>query len=100
MSLVIRRVISPPYCGWPRLSHQFPVVAVVVVVGLVVVAVVVVVVVAGVTVVFVPWVVVLAHDAITSDITMRHVNNNQIAPFFIQTSLYFSIAYFCRIILI
>jgi len=24
ISWLIRRVIVPPYCGWPRLSHQFP----------------------------------------------------------------------------
>jgi hypothetical protein len=72
----IASTISPPYCGLPRLSHQFPVVVVVVVIGGAV-AVVVVVVDVGVDVVEVP------QDAKTSDVTMRQVNTIQIAPLFI-----------------
>ena len=33
MSWLTRRVIVPPYCGVPSLSHQFPVVVIVVVVA-------------------------------------------------------------------
>jgi 1-acyl-sn-glycerol-3-phosphate acyltransferase len=85
-------VIVPPYCGLPRLSHQFPVVAVVIEVGWVVVVEVgwvIVVEVGWVIVVVVPTVdvvalvVVLAQDAKTSDVTMRQVNTIQIAPLFI-----------------
>jgi len=93
--VLIRRVIVPPYCGVPRLSHQFPVTAVVVavvVVGVVVLVVVVVVVVLVVVVVVDVGVevdvVVLLHDAKTSDVTMRQVSNPQIIPLFIQISFF------------
>jgi hypothetical protein len=88
----------PPYCGVPRLSHQFPVlvvvaetvvavdvvdigadVEVVVVIAVDVVAVLVEVV--GVTVVDV--VVELLHDASNNDITRRKDNDAKIIPFFI-----------------
>jgi hypothetical protein len=93
---LIRRVIVPPYCGVPRVSHQFPVAAVVVavvVVGVVIWVVVVVVVVLVVVVVVVDVgvevdVVVLLHDAKTIDVTMRQVSNPQIIPFFIQISFF------------
>jgi hypothetical protein len=93
--VLIRRVIVPPYCGVPRVSHQFPVAAVVVavvVVGTVVLAVVVVVVLVVVVCVGVEVdVVVLLHDAKTSDATTRQVSSIQVIPFFIQTSIYFRI---------
>ena len=91
-------VSVPPYCGVPRLSHQFPVevavtavvTAVVDVVDVVVcrlVVVVVVVVAAGVVeVVEVVEVVVVdfeEQDANTSDVTIRQVSTIQITPFFI-----------------
>jgi hypothetical protein len=81
---------SPPDCGVPSESHQFPVgvVVVEVVVGVVVVVVLVVVVVVLVVVVVDVGVVVvdLEQDAKTIDVTMRQVNIIQMAPFFIQTS--------------
>jgi len=98
MLVLIAKVSEPPYCGVPRISHQFPValvVVAVVVVGVVVVVVVLVVVVVVVVVVLVVDVgievdvVVLLHDAKTSDVTMRKVSNAQIIPLFIQTSIYF-----------
>jgi hypothetical protein len=100
--VLIRRVIVPPYCGVPRLSHQFPVTAVVVavvVVGVVVLVVVVVVVLVVVLVVVVVVVlvvdvgievdvVVLLHEAKTIDVTTRKVSNPQIIPLFIQISFF------------
>jgi len=93
--VLIRSVIVPPYCGVPRVSHQFPVAAVVVavvVVGVVIWVVVVVVVVLVVVVVVCVGVevdvVVLLHDAKTIDVTMRQVSNPQIIPFFIQISFF------------
>jgi hypothetical protein len=99
MSLLLQRVIVPPYCGVPRLSHQFPVL---VVVALTVTAVVVVDItgvevvaeVTGVDVVVIADVidvvvdveedvVDVAQDANTRDTTMRQVNTIQIALFFI-----------------
>jgi hypothetical protein len=87
----------PPYCGLPRLSHQFPppeVVAGFVDVGAVLLVVVrgaVVlgeeVVIAGAVEVEVDVVEVL-QDARTSDITMRPVSAIQIVPLFIQSSCY------------
>ena len=88
-------VSVPPYCGVPRLSHQFPVevavtavvTAVVDVVDVVVCRlVVVVVVVAAAGVVEVVEVVVVdfeEQDAKTSDVTIRQVSTIQITPFFI-----------------
>ena len=94
MSLFILRVIVPPYCGIPSLSHQFPVAAEVdtmVVDGLgdvteewtddVVVIVVDVIVELGAD-----DVVAVAQDAKISDVAMRQVISRQIAPLFIQTS--------------
>jgi hypothetical protein len=87
-------VIVPPYLGLPRLSHQFPVVAVVVVVAVVDVTVfvgdiiveVAVVVDAEVgCVVFVADVDVLQEDK-TSDVNIRPVRTVQIAPFFTHIS--------------
>jgi hypothetical protein len=89
-------VIVPPYLGVPRLSHQFPVEAVVVVtveavevvdVGIItaVVEVVVVAVAVDVTVVGVLVVVDEEQDASTSDITIRQVNTIQITfPFMLS----------------
>ena len=104
---LVERTISPPYCGLPRLSHQFPVVAVVVVlvvdvggaVVVVVVLVVVVVVVVDFDVVVVVDVV-LVQDTKTSDITMRQVSAIQIVPLFIHTSFIFirlmrKVSYIC-----
>jgi hypothetical protein len=96
MSVLIAKIIVPPYCGVPRLSHQFPVTAVVVavvVVGVVVLGVVVVVLLVVVVVCVGVEVdeVVLLHDAKTSDATTRQVTNIQVIPFFIQTSIYFRI---------
>jgi hypothetical protein len=96
MFVAEKSVNVPPYVGLPRLSHQFPVTAVVVEVevgGAVVVVVVVVVVFVVVAVlvgadVDVVVVVVLLQDAKTIDVTMRQVSAIQIAPFFIHTSLY------------
>jgi hypothetical protein len=89
-------VIVPPYCGVPRLSHQLPLVAVVVFTGVVVdvdtAAVVVVVVVCVVVVALVVVCVVAAvvveelQDAKTKDVAIRKVSNIQIAPLFIWTS--------------
>jgi len=91
-----RKVIVPPYCGLPSLSHQFPVVTVdfeVAIVGTVV----------GVTVIFevevevdaggsVGVVTVVAVDVLqeakTSDIAIRQVSTIQIIPLFIQTSFF------------
>jgi len=90
MFVLIRRVMVPPYCGFPRMSHQFPVFVVVVVVGLRVGVEVDVVrdvgvdVDVGVTADF--WVDVVvdaAQDARTSDITIRQISNTQITLFFI-----------------
>jgi len=94
--LLLQRVIIPPYCGVPRVSHQFPVL---VVVALTVTAVVVVdisavevvaevtgfdvVVRADVVVDVEEDVVDVAQDANTRDTTMRQVNIIQITPFFI-----------------
>jgi hypothetical protein len=87
----------PPYCGVPRLSHQFPVVTVVVVLVVETGVVVVVVVVVFVVVVVLPGevdidvvgVVVSLQDAKTIDITMRQVSAIQIVPLFIHTSFIF-----------
>jgi hypothetical protein len=87
--LFVGRVSVPPYCGVPNLSHQFPVVALVAVVVVIWVALVVLV--RGVEVieeVIVVDVVVdvfvdVEQDAKTSEMTMKLVNDNQIAPFFI-----------------
>jgi hypothetical protein len=92
---LIRRTAVPPYCGFPRLSHQLPVREVVVdfVVGTVVDAVravgltTVVDVVVCVCVVVVPGVDVV-QDTKTSDVTMRQVSIIQIVPFFILSSCY------------
>jgi len=90
--LAIVMVSVPPYCGTPSLSHQCPVlavvVAVVVVTGAVVVVFVVVVVAIEVEVAVEVVVVVLAQDARASDVTMRQVSSIQIDPFFI-TLLFF-----------
>jgi len=81
-------VIAPPYCGTPRLFHQFPVEVVVAAVVTTAVDVVevgviaVVVEVVGVFVVVGAVVVVEEQDANTSDVTMRQVSAIQIAPFF------------------
>jgi hypothetical protein len=88
MSVLIAKIIAPPYCGVPRLSHQFPVTAVVVVavvvVGAVVLAVVVVLVLVVVVCVGVEVdAVVLLHDAKTSDATTRQVSSIHVIPFFI-----------------
>jgi hypothetical protein len=94
MSVLTRKVISPPYCGVPNLSHQCP--AAVVVVGAVVLAAVVVVLVVVVLVVVVVFVVVEVEDAVfvvqdakTRDVTIRQVSNIQVIPLFMQTSFYF-----------
>ena len=85
----------PPYCGVPRLSHQFPLAVVVVVFTEVVVVVVVEdavgvlvvdVVFVGVEVGVEVWVDVL-QDAKTKDATIRKVSTIQIVPFFNETSL-------------
>ena len=92
-----RRVIVPPYCGLPRLSHQFPLAVVVVgvLVGVLVdvVEVLVVVVVFVVVVVDVgeEVVVFVAQDAKIRDAAIRQVSKIQIVPRFMQTSLYFGI---------
>jgi hypothetical protein len=96
MSELIAAVIVPPYCGVPRLSHQFPVEvvdAVVVTVALDVVEVeaiveVLVVVITGVVVVVVGIVVELVvvdeeQDANTSDVTIRMISAIQVTPLFI-----------------
>ena len=90
ISLFVRRLSSPPYCGVPSLSHHFPW-AVEVVVDLVVdgcpvvvVVVVVVLVTAGVVELVVVVVVVeVVQEAKTSDVRMRQVNAVQMAPLFI-----------------
>ena len=97
ISACSRRVKTPPYCGVPRLSHQFPVT--VVVVGVVVVtAVMVAVVVVGVVEIEVLVVVVtnvivdvadLVQDAKTRDVITRKVSTIQPIPLFIQTPLLF-----------
>ena len=79
---------SPPYCGVPSLSHQFPVVTVVAVVVLVVVIVLVVVVVVLVVLdivvdAVVDVVVFVAQDAKTRDVTRKQVSAIQMAPPFI-----------------
>jgi hypothetical protein len=94
ISLFIRRVIVPPYCGVPRLSHQLPVVEVVV--GFIEVCAILVVV-SGGAVVLVEAVLTgvvdvdvvddLQDDKI-SDITMRQVSIIQIIPLFISSSYY------------
>jgi len=92
-------VIVSPYCGLPKLSHQFPVTAVVVaviVVGVVVVVLVLVVlvgedVVVSVDVVVdvgVDVVVLVIQDAKTRDATMRQLSAIQITPLFILISFY------------
>jgi hypothetical protein len=93
--VVIRRVIVPPYCGVPSLSHQFPVVLTVVVVGLVedivawliveVVVLVVLVEILGVVDV-VDVEVELVHDTKIIDITMRQVSSNSNVLLFILSS--------------
>jgi hypothetical protein len=94
-----RSVIVPPYCGVPSLSHQLPVAAVVDVVEIVVFGVLVGVLVeiavgvldAAIEVVVDCRIVAevdVEQDAKTSDITMRQINNIQIVPLFILTSLF------------
>jgi len=90
----------PPYCGVPRLSHQFPVAAVVVVAVVAVVSMVAVdvvdTVVGGVetvvdTVVVVVeeiGVVAVLHDDNISDVTKRTLINTKIIPLFIETSYF------------
>ena len=88
----------PPYCGTPRLSHQFPVLVVVAVTVVaadvvdvvvdVIAAVVVVVATGGVVVVVVVVVVDDLQDAKISDSTIRKVSNPQKALFFIYTSFF------------
>jgi hypothetical protein len=93
MSVLTRKVISPPYFGVPNLSHQLPVtvvvVGVVVELGFVVVVVLVAVVVVVVLVVVAVGedVVFVVQDANTRDVTIRQVRTIQMIPFFIQTSL-------------
>jgi len=85
--------MSPPYCGLPRLSHQFPDVEVVVtfavelviIVAVVLIIAVVLVVEDEVAMIVDVAVVVLAQDAKTSDVNMRQVTSGQIAFLFIQT---------------
>ena len=92
----------PPYCGVPRLSHQFPVelvdtvvvsvvldvVEVEAIVEVVVVAITeVVVVVVGIVVEFV--VVDEEQDANTIDVAKAKLNATQIIPFFIYTSAFY-----------
>jgi hypothetical protein len=86
----------PPYCGVPRLSHQFPVAVVVVVAVVEVVTFEAVVVVLVVVVVFVVVVdaevvdvVFVVQDANKSDATRTKVSVIQVIPLFIQTSFYF-----------
>jgi hypothetical protein len=93
MSLSIRIVISPPYCGFPSLSHQLPEVVVVGIVEVVVVAIDVLVVLGAVMVVVVVEVaagavvevVEVVHDASSMESIISPVNVIQITPFFIQT---------------
>jgi hypothetical protein len=93
MSLSIRIVSSPPYCGFPSFSHQFPAVVVtglVEVVAVVIAELVVEVAVVAMTVVEVVTgavveVVEVVHDASIRDSIIRPVNANQVTPFFIQT---------------
>ena len=93
--LVVRREISPPYCGFPSESHQFPVVVEPVVAGglvvdvvtgavvdVVVFTTVVIVVTAGLDDVAVD-VVAVAQDANTSDVTIKQASAIQIIPLFI-----------------
>jgi hypothetical protein len=89
MSWEIRRVIVPPYCGVPRLSHQFPVTEVVVgvvVIGLVVVVVVVILVVDVVILVVVVAVVLevvfVVQEASSIAATNKMLKPNQINLFF------------------
>jgi len=88
---LIRRTISPPYCGLPSLSHQCPVVEADVVVVLAVAVVVVLAVVVGIEVcvevvvdVLVDDVVDVAQDARASDVTKRQLSAIQIAFLFIN----------------
>ena len=88
----------PPYCGVPRLSHQFPVLVVVVltVTGVDVEAAVVVVddvigeanIVVDVALVVTGVVIGVAklHDANSNDVTRRRLSDTKIIPFFIETS--------------
>lgn len=96
-------MIVPPYCGVPRLSHQFPVEVVVaaVVTGADVVVDVeaVVAVVTGTDVVVVVSEVVdvdvvldLAQDAKINDVTMRQVSTIQKTPFFIYLLFQYNIS--------
>ena len=93
----VAMVSVPPYFGVPRLSHQFPVEAVVVVtveavevvdVGIITVEVEVVVAMVDVTVVGVLVVVDEEQDASTSDITMRQVSTIQIILLFMLSPFY------------
>jgi len=94
MSLVYRRVIVPPYCGAPRLSHQLPIAEVVVgfvevctILGVVsggaVVSIVLVEIMEVVTGVVDLDVVEALQDDKIIDITMRQVSGIQIIPLFI-----------------
>jgi hypothetical protein len=89
-SLSLRRVIVPPYCGVPRLSHQFPVAVVVVVVVVDGAAVLVVVVDVSMDVVVdvdvdvgVDVVLDVAQDASNIAATIKKLKPNQINLFFI-----------------
>jgi hypothetical protein len=91
---VIRIIMSPPYCGLPRLSHQFPAFEVVgfvvgAIVGTVVDVVLVVIVVGVVAWVDVEVGVDVVQDARISDVTMRQVSNIQIVPLFILDSFFY-----------
>jgi len=97
MSLAIRSVKVPPYCGLPRLSHQFPaagvgelvtVFAVVGVKDVVEFILVVDVVIWGDCDVSVGVDVVLVQDAKNRVVIMIHVNGNQLIPLFMSTSFH------------
>jgi len=95
MSLLTPRIISPPYWGTPRESHQWPLVGIAVVVVAVaceVVAVVVlgvVVIVVSVTFDVVAVVDFVLQDTKSSDVTMKQVNTIQIVPLFTWASYLF-----------
>jgi len=101
---LIAAVITPPYLGVPKLSHQFPVEVVVAVTAavvdvlvwsdVVVTLVVVAVVALAVVDMVVDDVVVVVdelQDANTNESTMRLVNATQIIPFFIATSIFYEL---------
>jgi hypothetical protein len=74
MSVAIRKIIVPPYCGIPRLSHQFPVTAVVV--GVVVVTIAAVVVEVAVLVVVVVVVLVVAEIDVVDVFNVEQDDNS------------------------